>query len=408
MNCQYCNNEFNSNSNLNNHQKTAKYCIKLQNKNKSEEQNELNNLFLCCCGKKYTSKKNLELHSIKCIPRLLDIEKERIKQLENEIREQRERYENEIREQRERYENQVRELQNKLENVAIKAIHRSFEDQAVIEMEIEEDNDDEHNDNEDEETKENIQDNQLSSLHLQDEFTIEHRKEDGYINVTNLCKAGKKQFKAWNRLDKTKAFLQVLSESVLISTDSLIKYNSAYGSERATWVHPQVAINIAQWISPQFDVKVSAWVYEIMMTGKIDITNTKSYRQLQEENKTKDLKIQYLTKKYVKRQRRLQIQEKNIIYILTTHLLKQERRYILGKATDLTDRLSTYNKTDEHEIIYYQQCPNEESMKIIETLVFSKLQEYREQANRERFILPENQNIDMFINTIKECINFVC
>jgi hypothetical protein len=47
-------------------------------------------------------------------------------------------------------------------------------------------------------------------------------------------------------------------------------------------------------------VKVSAWTYEVMMTGKVDITATKSYQQLHTENKTKDIKIQYLTKKYVK------------------------------------------------------------------------------------------------------------
>jgi hypothetical protein len=34
-------------------------------------------------------------------------------------------------------------------------------------------------------------------------------------------------------------------------------------TDRATWVHPRVAINIAQWISPKFDVKVSAWVYDL-------------------------------------------------------------------------------------------------------------------------------------------------
>ena len=61
-----------------------------------------------------------------------------------------------------------------------------------------------------------------------------------------------------------------------------------------------------------------------------------------------------LTKKYAKKQPRTQYAEKHVIYILTTKLLKTERRYILGKATNLTNRLSTYNKTDEHEVIYYK------------------------------------------------------
>jgi hypothetical protein len=170
------------------------------------------------------------------------------------------------------------------------------------------------------------------------------------------------------------------------------------------WVHPQVAINIAQWISPQFDVKVSAWVYEAMMTGRVDITATKSYRQIQAENQNKDLKIKQLTKKYVKAQPRVQYEEQHIIYILTTRLLKTENRYILGKATNLTNRLSTYNKSDEHEVIYYQSCLDEETVGIVETMVFQKLKNYREQANRERFVLPENEEIELFISTIKKCI----
>ena len=87
----------------------------------------------------------------------------------------------------------------------------------------------------------------------------------------------------------------------MLQTVELIKHNSGGNGERHTWVHPRVAIiNIAQWISPQFDVKVSGWVYEIMMTGKVDITNTTSYKKLQEQDKQKSIKIQYLTKKYVK------------------------------------------------------------------------------------------------------------
>ena len=92
---------------------------------------------------------------------------------------------------------------------------------------------------------------------------------------------------------------------MLISTVELIKQNTGGNGERHTWVHPQVAINIAQWISPQFDVKVSAWVLEV------------------------------------------------------------------------------------------------------ETLVFCKLNDYREQVNRERFLLPERGKIDLFIDKNKDCINFV-
>jgi hypothetical protein len=118
-------------------------------------------------------------------------------------------------------------------------------------------------------------------------------------------------------------------------------------------------------------------------------------------------RIEFLEKKYLKKQPRLKIKEKNVIYILTTNSLQKERRYIFGKAHDLTNRLSTYNKSDEHKIVYYASCLDEDAMSVAETLVFQKLKIYREQANRERFILPKDKEIQMFVNIVKECVDFV-
>jgi chaperonin GroEL (HSP60 family) len=109
----------------------------------------------------------------------------------------------------------------------------------------------------------------------------------------------------------------------------------------------------------------------------------------------------------LKKQPREKFVEKNVIYILTTDLLKKERRYILGKATNLTNRLSTYNKSDEHQVVFYSSCPNKEKMSLVEGMVFDKLEVYRERANRERFILPVDRKIDLFSETIKKCIDFV-
>ena len=48
--------------------------------------------------------------------------------------------------------------------------------------------------------------------------------------------------------------------------------------------------------------------------------------------------------------------------MLTTQDHKKRNIYIIGKATNLTERLSTYNKTCDHEVIYYKSCENEENM----------------------------------------------
>ena len=137
---------------------------------------------------------------------------------------------------------------------------------------------------------------------------------------------------------------------------------------------------------------------------QLKVLKEANIKRIEEENKDNKKKIESMTKKYVKKQKRVQFEVPNVIYILTTELLKKERRYILGKASDLTDRLSTYNKTDEHEVVYYEGCEDVDSMSMVESLVFHKLKEYREQANRERFVLPEGGKMDIFIKAIKSSV----
>ena len=66
------------------------------------------------------------------------------------------------------------------------------------------------------------------------ENIITPRESDGYINTTQLCKAGNREFKTYYRRQKTKKFIKVLKESVQNCTDSFFKYNKAYGNERST------------------------------------------------------------------------------------------------------------------------------------------------------------------------------
>jgi hypothetical protein len=381
LTCQFCSKEFKTKYLLNIHQTQAKYCLKIQESQNSRE--IISSLIICkFCGKN-SSASNSVKHDLTCKKKNQFLTDEIIRM---KIEKEKDEKEKEI------YKNLAERVQATIEEIAIIKAW-----QTIVEIEEEID------------TPEELKDEpyELVPLELDNGYIIESREEDGYIDVTNLCTAGKKKFKHWNSLSKTTGFLKELSSTVGIPTVELIKQNTGGNGNRHTWVHPQVAINIAQWISPRFDVKVSAWVLEVMMTGKVDITNTKSYRELQEDNNNKQLKIQIMTKKYVKKQPRVQYDNENVVYILTTANMKKERRYILGKATNLTSRLSVYNKSDEHEVVYYQECPDQEKMSVVETLVFCKLNEYREQANRERFLLPEGTSIDLFSDTIRECIKFI-
>lgn len=94
---------------------------------------------------------------------------------------------------------------------------------------------------------------------------IDQRLMDGYINATALCKACKKDFYDYSRLKSTKEFIDELSSETGIPVSALIQTVKGGNPQfQGTWVHPQVAINLAQWASPKFAVLVSKWVFEWM------------------------------------------------------------------------------------------------------------------------------------------------
>ena len=247
------------------------------------------------------------------------------------------------------------------------------------------------------EEKEEIN-NKLIDLEIKEGYKIVSREQDNYVDVTNLCKANSKLFGDWKRLSKTINFLSCLSETMGIPIDHLIKYDNNNNTiiNNHTWVHPQVAINIAQWISPELDVKVSQWISDIILNKKILI-----------ENKSKNIYIKKLQKKILKKQPRIQYKEENVIYLLTTYELEKKRIYILGKATNLTKRLTNYNKSEDHKVVYYRTCATLENMDIIEKIILKKLEKYKEKVNRERVILPKLYPISFFKDMIDESIDFI-
>ena len=262
---------------------------------------------------------------------------------------------------------------------------------------------------------EDVINNNIQSLKLKDNYQLEYREEDGYINITNLCKAGGKEFKSWNRLDKTKRFLDVLSLAVKIHTSSLIKVGSGHkignNNISETWAHPQIAINIAQWISAEFDVLVSKWVYEIMLTGKLDIKQNKTTEELDimnKENKLLKNRIKLLESKVLQKQPRETFEEnKNVVYIVTTEFKEAQGHYKIGKAQDLQKRMSVYNTSEKHEVIYNTSCKTKKNMDILEQLVHNRLESKRVEPNKEWFKSEEDgEDLIKLIEELKKVVDF--
>lgn len=245
----------------------------------------------------------------------------------------------------------------------------------------------------------NLENTEYNSLIIND-INIIARTEDNYINAIQLCMACNKIFNDWYLLETTNDIINDLSNQMKTNKSELVD-----NSQESTWIHPDLAIQLAQWISPKIALQISKWIRRLFSSNKVEVNN-KMIKERDEELKIKDIKIQLLQDLYVKKQQRKEYPERNVIYILTTEDNKKKRIYIIGKAKELKKRLSTYNKTAEHEVVYYKECKNEENMNIIEMMILSKLENYKEKANRDRFILPIEENISYFTNIIDAAINF--
>jgi len=110
-------------------------------------------------------------------------------------------------------------------------------------------------------------------------------RSDGYINATELCKAGGKRIDHYKENKQTQDYLQALSFNTGISVIDLINSNVG-GNHSGTYVHRKVGYHIAQWISPHFAVQVSNVLDNLFLTGKVENGNQKSNEEL--ENIYKD------------------------------------------------------------------------------------------------------------------------
>jgi len=244
-----------------------------------------------------------------------------------------------------------------------------------------------------EELKYKIESNNTNIL-LLNNINIICRHEDNYLNAIQICEAGNKNFNDWFNQDTTDILINEISKT-LLENKSLVDFEDEY-----IWINPYLAIQLCQWISPIFVLQITKWI-------ELCSKNIKLLNEQKKEIEMKDYKIQLLENTYMKKQQRIEYPGKNIIYIVTTDSNKKQRNYIIGKTTSLKARLSVYNKTSEHEVIYYKDCGNKENMDIVENIVLHKLKKYREKTNRDRFILPLEKDISFFINIINDCILFI-
>lgn len=142
-------------------------------------------------------------------------------------------------------------------------------------------------------------------------IAVEQRVTDGFINATAMCVAHEKDVNDWFRLKGTFELFSVLAKDVGINLNtadsrdsvtaklSATKYGEIYpglvflkrGSPDkggGAWLHPDLAIQLAQWCSAAFAIQVSRWIREWMTTGQNPIASQADLDRVQYRDSLKD------------------------------------------------------------------------------------------------------------------------
>lgn len=245
-------------------------------------------------------------------------------------------------------------------------------------------------------------------------------RDDGYVNATELCKAGGKRLDHYQTGKQGKEYLNELIKLPEIRGVKLLSTNE--GKNGGTWVHRKVALHLAQWISPSFAVQVSNWLDELLLTGKVELGKEKTNEELENIYKQKIDKMQLSIKEFANENISLK-KENNHLSKLHDNILKKrnyhkfkkgncvyivkddwrEKEYLkFGKTSNINDRLQDYRTiVPECKILFLVYLENNE---LLENNIKSKYNKILTHQNHE-YVL--NIEPEKFILTIKKLLKLL-
>lgn len=79
---------------------------------------------------------------------------------------------------------------------------------------------------------------------------------DGFLNATQMCAAGGKDFGQWFAASKIPVDMAVIEGT---DCDAL---EDQRDEDEDSWIHPVLAVQLAEWIRPGFAMEVARWIYD--------------------------------------------------------------------------------------------------------------------------------------------------
>ena len=252
------------------------------------------------------------------------------------------------------------------------------------------------------------------------EFVIPFRKKDGYVNATQLCKAGGKRIDNWVRLESTKDLINELYNS--LGSEGVKIIETTEGKNGGTYLHPDLSVPLAQWLSSSFAIQVSRYIRQLYLTGKVELGNEKTNLELDNIYKEKIDKMQFVIKEFStenvtlkKENIHLSKLHDNILKKRNYHKFKKgkcfyivkddwkEKEYLkFGITSNINDRLQDYRTiVPECKILFLVYLNDNE---LLENNIKSKYNKILTHQNHEYILNIESNKI---ILVIKKLLKFL-
>jgi KilA-N domain len=142
-------------------------------------------------------------------------------------------------------------------------------------------------------------------------ITVEQRSVDGFINATAMCVAHTRDIDRWLVTNATFELFCALASDLDtafnpadlrdsdVSTLSGAKYAKMFpnlvvskrGSPEnggGTWLHPDLAVQLAQWCSPAFAIQVSRWIQDWIVNSQNPIASQADLDRIKYRSNLKD------------------------------------------------------------------------------------------------------------------------
>ena len=249
---------------------------------------------------------------------------------------------------------------------------------------------------------------------------IQCREADGFVNATQMCKAGKKTFGHWYELKSTKELINALLENLVedgaknpktgitipdvrqksgrIVVD--IKMGGNDKKAQGSWIHPDLAVQLAQWVCPKFALKVSTWVRELALCGSVQLGAEKTAKELMDLQKEYKL-LKNNHQKILKKRTYYEFKKGPVFYIISDHDSKSLKFKPGIDGVDINVRLAQHRSTTPgiklEMLIYTDDC------KLIEDSILHRYRNKRTYQNHEWIYDVDLKHI---IDSVKTFLDF--